>query len=82
MASEYIAKIKVPKNCYFCKHLETETTDDEYMSDSYYVCNREPEVKNTCGDKFEKNMKWHKRCFKPITDISVHWYKSVKVLIK
>jgi hypothetical protein len=78
MGKEYIAQIKVPKNCYFCKHLDSEHGEDEYSS-SYYICNREPEVKNVCGDKFDENLHRHKRCYTPIEYISFGYHKAIKV---
>lgn len=84
MKTEYVAKIKAPKNCYFCKHLSEEMTDDEYTSTTYLVCNNPKEVKNSSGDNFEKNLKWHKRCFQPVEVISPNGLFScgVKVVLK
>lgn len=88
--TEYVAKIKVPKNCFFCKHLSFDYEDREFTSNpNFYVCDRPDGDYSTKMQKtgdvqdFEKNMKFHKRCYEPLTELPlVSGRMSVKVKIQ
>lgn len=89
MSKEYVAKIKAPKNCFFCKHLSFSYEDHEFQSNpNFYICDRPDDDYSTKAQKdghetFEQNMKYYKKCYSPATELPlVAGHMAVKVELK